>query len=324
MLYEKKKLRVSRKGNGIKMNKPLVSYVVTTYNIEKYIEESIRCAFEQTYSPLEIILSDDCSTDCTFEIMERMAKEYSGPHKIVLNRNEENLGITKHMNRAYLELTTGEIIVAAHGDDLSRSDRTEKSVEYLENHPEVTAVSFSIDAISEKGEILREHSAIVDKIHTYTFEGGGNIPAPSRAFYKRVLTTFGPLNDDCPTEDELISFRALMLGENAFLPEHMVQYRKHSGSSSNPENFAKFPLEKILKQQDDDMKKGIELGLITEEDREEKYAILEKMTEIRKRYRVYFAKRKVIDLIKLVCYHDVSLKMKLHYIREHMEYIRRK
>lgn len=306
------------------MNKPLVSYVVTTYNIEKYVEESVRCAFEQTYSPLEIVLSDDCSTDSTFEIMERMAKEYTGPHKIVLNRNKKNLGITKHMNKAYLELATGEIIVAAHGDDLSRLDRTEKSVEYLANHPEVTAVSFSIDAISEEGKILREHSAIVDKIHIYTFESGGNIPAPSRAFYKRVLTTFGPLNDDCPTEDELISFRALMLGENAFLPEHMVQYRKHSGSNSNPENFAKFPLEKILKQQDDDMKKGIELGLITEEDRQEKYEILEKMTEIRKRYRVYFAKRKIIDLIKLVCYHDVTLKMKLHYIREHVEYIGRK
>ena len=306
------------------MNKPLVSYVVTTYNIEKYVEESVRCAFEQTYSPLEIVLSDDCSTDSTFEIMERMAKEYTGPHKIVLNRNKKNLGITKHMNKAYLELATGEIIVAAHGDDLSRLDRTEKSVEYLANHPEVTAVSFSIDAISEEGKILREHSAIVDKIHIYTFESGGNIPAPSRAFYKRVLTTFGPLNDDCPTEDELISFRALMLGENAFLPEHMVQYRKHSGSNSNPENFAKFPLEKILKQQDDDMKKGIELGLITEEDRQEKYEILEKMTEIRKRYRVYFAKRKIIDLIKLVCYHDVTLKMKLHYIREHVEDIGRK
>ena len=109
------------------MNKPLISYVVTTYNIENYVEESVSCAFEQTYSPLEIVLSDDCSTDSTFEIMERMAKEYTGPHKIVLNRNEKNLGITKHMNRAYLELATGEIIVAAHGDDISKSERTEKS-----------------------------------------------------------------------------------------------------------------------------------------------------------------------------------------------------
>ena len=83
------------------MDRPLISYVVTTYNIEKYVEESVKCAFAQTYSPLEIVLSDDCSTDQTFEIMKRMADEYQGPHKIVLNRNVKNMGITKHMNKAY-------------------------------------------------------------------------------------------------------------------------------------------------------------------------------------------------------------------------------
>jgi glycosyltransferase involved in cell wall biosynthesis len=39
-------------------------------------------AFSQTYSPLEIILSDDCSSDRTFEIMEEMAREYQGPHLV--------------------------------------------------------------------------------------------------------------------------------------------------------------------------------------------------------------------------------------------------
>lgn len=259
------------------MDKPLISYVVTAYNIEKYIEESIECAFAQTYSPLEIVLLDDCSTDNTFEIMRQMAGKYTGPHKVVLNRKEENLGITRHMNKAYMELAKGEIIIAAHGDDISRPERTEESFRYLSEHPEVTALPFSVDAIDEKGVALIEHSATVNEMHSYTFEkGGGNIPAPSRAFYKSVLTVFGPLNDDCPTEDEVISFRSLMLGKNVFLPKHMVKYRKHSGSSSNPEKFSRFPLEKILKQQDNDMKKGIELGLITEEQRKDTYAILKK------------------------------------------------
>lgn len=302
------------------MKKPLISYVVTTYNIEKYVEESVRCAFSQTYSPLEIVLSDDCSSDRTFDIMQKMANEYKGPHKIILNRNESNLGITKHMNKVYLELATGEIIVAAHGDDISKPERTEVSYEYLKNNPQCTAVSFGIDAIDEKGNFLKAHSASVDSLCTYNFEGGGNIPAPSRAFYKRVMTTFGALNDDCPTEDELISFRALMLGTNAFLPEHMVIYRKHSGSSSNPENFSKFPLEKILKQQDDDMRKAISLGLITEEQRLEKYKDLFKLMQIRKRYRKYFAGRKFTDLMRLVLYPKVSMRMKVHYIKEHWEY----
>ena len=152
------------------MEKPLISYVVTTYNIEQYVEESVRCAFSQTYSPLEIVLSDDCSTDHTFDIMQKMAKEYKGPHKIILNRNESNLGITKHMNKVYLELATGEIIVAAHGDDISKPERTEVSYEYLKNNPQCTAVSFGIDAIDEKGNFLKAHSASVDSLCTYNFE----------------------------------------------------------------------------------------------------------------------------------------------------------
>lgn len=306
------------------MDRPLISYVVTTYNIEKYVEESVKCAFAQTYSPLEIILSDDCSTDHTFSIMKRMVDEYTGPHKVVLNRNDHNLGITKHMNKAYMELASGEIIIAAHGDDISKAERTEMSYNYFKDHPEVTALSFSIDAIDENGSYLKQHSAIVNDIHLYDFENGGNIPAPSRAFYKKVMTTFGPLNEDCPTEDELISFRSLMLGRNAFLPEHMVRYRKHSGSNSNPEFFARFPLDKILKQQDDDMRKAIQLGYITEEQRQRKYEILERLMQIRKRYRLYFANRRIRDLVDLVIFPKVSLRMKVHYIKEHIEYIKNK
>ncbi|GLG91687.1 glycosyltransferase [Sellimonas catena] len=304
------------------MDRPLISYVVTTYNIEKYVEESVKCAFAQTYSPLEIILSDDCSTDGTFEIMKKMVEEYDGPHKIILNRNGTNFGITKHMNRAYLELANGKIIIAAHGDDISMPERTEKSYEYLMRYPEVTALSFSIDAFSDDGRILQEHSAVVKDVHEYNFYDGGNIPAPSRAFYKKVMEIFGPLNDDCPTEDELISFRSLLLGKNMFFPDHMVRYRKHSNSSSNPENFAKFPLDKILKQQNDDMIKAVRLGLITEEDRLKKYESLSRLTAIRTRYRRYFVSRRLGDLMGLVLFPEIGLKMKLHYIKQHIEWMK--
>lgn len=273
--------------------------------------------------PLSFVyLSDDCSTDSTFEIMKKMADEYSGPHKIVLNRNEQNLGIAKHMNKAYMELATGSIIVAAHGDDISKPERTQKSYEFLSENPEFTACSFGIDAIDENGNHLAAHSTSVKHIHIYDFEKGGNIPAPSRCFYKKVMEIFGPLNDDCPTEDELISFRSLLLGENAFLPEHMVKYRKHTGSSSNPENFGKFPLEKILKQQNDDMVKAVEMNLITSEQHEKTYQKLKKGMLIRKRYRKYFASRSWSNLVQLICYRKVSLRGKIHYIREHISYLK--
>lgn len=299
------------------MEKPLISYVVTAYNIEKYIEESVQCAFDQTYFPLEIVLSDDCSTDRTYEIMERMAKTYKGPHSIVLNRNAVNLGITGHMNKAYLELASGDLIVAAHGDDISLPERTEKSWAFLSQHQDFTAISFSIDAFNEKGERLKRHSAIVDQPHFYDFHSGGNIPAPSRCFYKKVMTIFGPLSKDCPTEDELISFRALMIGKNAFLPEHLVYYRKHAGSSSNPENFHKFPLEKILEQQEKDMQFAVKIGLISEQQMKEKYGELLNSILIRKRYRQYFADPTIKNLWNLIAYDKVPFRRKVHYLKMH-------
>lgn len=303
--------------------KPLVSYVVTAYNIENFIEDSVKCAFAQTYSPLEIILSDDCSQDRTFEIMKSMAEKYEGPHKIVLNRNEQNLGITRHMNKAYLELATGEIIVAAHGDDISLPERTAKSVEFLLNNPDFTACSFSINAVDEEGKLLKHQPNIVEQIRTYSFntEAVANIPAPSRSFYKYVMEQFGPLNDDCPTEDELISFRSLLLGKNALLPDVAVKYRKHSNSCSNPENFEKFPLERILKQLNDDMLRAVGMGRISEAQRKQLYENMEKAMYIRKKYRVYFANRTFSSLFALLRHNGLSFKRRLLYIREHVIYL---
>ena len=55
-----------------KYDRPLVTFALFAYNQEQYIREAIEGAFAQTYQPLEIILSDDCSTDRTFEIMREM------------------------------------------------------------------------------------------------------------------------------------------------------------------------------------------------------------------------------------------------------------
>lgn len=299
------------------MNRPLISYVVTAYNIEQFIKEAIECAFAQTYSPLEIVLSDDCSTDGTFEIMKEMAANYHGPHKIKLNRNEQNLGITRHMNKAYLELATGEIIIAAHGDDISLPERTELSYEFLHNHPDVTAVSLSLKSINSDGLKIGTDNACVESVKFYDFESGANIPAPSRAFYKKVMATFGPLSDDCPTEDELITTRALMLGKNAFIPNVGVYYRKHKTSSSNPENFWKFPLDKILIQQVCDLGKGVRLGLITKYQADSRITALKLGVTRRIRYRAYFANPTFYALIKLVVNPIFPLKTKLYYIIEH-------
>src|SRR5512143_811188 len=91
-------------------NRPLLTLGIVAYNQERYIGDAIHGAFSQTSTPLDIILSDDCSSDGTYERMRRMAESYEGPHRVVLNRNDCNKGIGAHVSHV-LTLAQGELVV---------------------------------------------------------------------------------------------------------------------------------------------------------------------------------------------------------------------
>src|SRR2546429_321437 len=105
------------------MTKPLVSYILFCYNQEQYVREAANAALAQTYSPLEVILSDDGSSDRTFEILREVAEKYQGPHTVRLNRVECNRGLMHHIVQATSQ-ASGEWYVLGAGDDLSHKDRT--------------------------------------------------------------------------------------------------------------------------------------------------------------------------------------------------------
>ena len=67
------------------MTEDFVSICLFAYNQEKYIRAAVESCLSQTYSSCEIILSDDASTDKTFELMQECVREYNGPHKIIDN-----------------------------------------------------------------------------------------------------------------------------------------------------------------------------------------------------------------------------------------------
>ena len=79
--------------------RPLISFALFTYNQEQFVREAVAAAFAQTYSPLEIILSDDSSKDSTFNIISEMVESYRGPHRVIVNRNPTNIGIGAHVNK---------------------------------------------------------------------------------------------------------------------------------------------------------------------------------------------------------------------------------
>lgn len=106
---------IDKMENQSTMDMPRFSFLLISYNQENYIEEALQSAFDQDYPNLEIVVCDDCSQDRTFELASRMVEAYRGPHRVILHRNERNLGIGANFQQAY-ELSTGDWLFMAAGD----------------------------------------------------------------------------------------------------------------------------------------------------------------------------------------------------------------
>lgn len=114
---------------------PLISVIMSAYNEEAYVERAIKSILGQTEQDLEVIIFDDCSTDTTTDIIERI-----GDERIRLYKNAENCGLTCNLNKG-LRLAKGKYIARMDGDDISLPERFEKQVRYFEEHPDVMLIS---------------------------------------------------------------------------------------------------------------------------------------------------------------------------------------
>ena len=193
--------------------KPPITFAIIAYNQEKFIREAVDGAFSQTYSPLEIILSDDFSKDNTFEIIKAMASAYQGPHKIVLNQNEENLGLSGHVNKV-IAMSSSDLIVLAAGDDISMPDRTKISWELLEKNKDSSCLSFSAIAFNNEHnkrapQVQKEYSCSKYTIDELMKNCDFHINA-SRTIRKSVIERFGSLMPDTPSEDSPMLLRFLL------------------------------------------------------------------------------------------------------------------
>ena len=225
--------------------RPLVTFALFAYNQEKYIREAVEGAFSQTYEPLEIILSDDCSTDRTFEIMQNMAHDYLGPHKLSLNKNPRNLGIGGHINKIDA-MAKGELILHAAGDDISLPQRAAiiASAWLSSGHP--GAIWSNASLIDENGKSL-EKLHINESRRSQTLIGENNprdALGATIGVSRKLIEKFGFFDSSIFTEDVVISYRALISDGIRYIDPPLVLYRKHESISKagtdNKEIFLDF------------------------------------------------------------------------------------
>lgn len=217
--------------------RPLITFILLAYNQEQFVADAVAAALAQTYQPLEIILTDDCSPDGTFRIMSEMAQAYRGPHKIVLNRNPENLGICGHINGA-VGLSKGELILLAAADDISLPERTLVLYQHWQEQggcaDSIFSDAFIIDEEGRRIGRLFEKTApsFAGSIEEAVRRGGVGVPGCTHMFSKRIFDVFGPLDPETVAEDMVIPFRSLLRGGVTFVDLPLVSYRVHGSNES--------------------------------------------------------------------------------------------
>lgn len=218
-------------------DKPLATLFIAFYNQENFVEDAVKGAFSQTYENLEIILSDDCSTDRTFDEIKKWTQEYVGHHKIIINRNDKNLGLVSHMNKVLFEFSHGDYLFANGGDDISLPNRIADGIDYFLKDNSISGLTSASIYIDGNGNETKR--MLLEKDRRYTITDKSYLMSKSFmcgsgmfAFKRDVLNVFGPLNDNCQTEDSCLRFRALLLGDVVASAKYGVKYRIHGKNMS--------------------------------------------------------------------------------------------
>lgn len=209
-----------------------VSLLLISYQQKKYIEEALQSTLSQDYSGLQVVVSDDASTDGTWEIIQKIAASYKGQHQVIIRRNESNRGMAANFNEG-LKCCSGELIVVQAGDDISESYRVSSLVKlWVNNRKEPDMLYSNVTWINEDGSLIKvdqKNPVIpsVDEIKRGSFFIAGGMAA---AYSRRLFSKFGYLSEVVRTEDYVLTFRAIISGGLAFEPAALVKYRQHPQS----------------------------------------------------------------------------------------------
>lgn len=213
------------------MTGPTVSVLVSAYNHERYVEEALDSLAAQTYRPLEVVITDDCSTDGTVERIRAWLARTGYPARLIVN--ERNLGIPRVRNNA-LAATTGEFVCALASDDRMTPDRVERHVRALAaSPPEVAAVVSDMRVIDAQGaEIDPSFLSYVghgpwrdDEPLFEQLLGGSFLPAPAVMLRRSALAAVGSYDESLVFEDYDMWLRLASRFEFRFVPGTVVEYR---------------------------------------------------------------------------------------------------
>ena len=209
----------------------LVSIVVVTYNSAKYVVETLESIRLQTYENIELIISDDCSTDDTVIICEDWLKCNQGRFvRSSILTIKENQGIPANFNKG-VRKTEGEYVKIIAGDDYLDKEFVQKCVDVLEQN-------IDCGLVYTNSFLVLEYKQRIIKEDTSKFKSGNIFKelffldfwpkAPSWMYRRNVLFEMGLFDESIWVEDYLIALKIAKKYSIIQINEFLTYYRLHN------------------------------------------------------------------------------------------------
>ncbi len=213
---------------------------MSAYNNSEFIRDAIDSILNQTYQNIELIISDDGSTDNTREITDSYTDS-----RIKRYHQAENQGILKQENML-MKLAEGYYIGKCDGDDICEPTKIEKQVNAFENNPNLAVCWVGVNIIDEHNNVIvraKTNEPLTDQDIRNHIKQKRGIPCPNVAcmlFKKEYIEKYGGYKqvfDQIGSWDIDLALRLIEIGEVAMVNEPLFNWRRHSSSFSRKVNY---------------------------------------------------------------------------------------
>lgn len=212
-----------------------IDVLMATYNGEKYLKEQIDSILNQTYQNIHLIISDDCSTDKTREIL----KTYEENERISVFYQEKNLGYVKNFE-FLLKQVENNLYMLSDQDDFWMPEKIEKSVEKLQNE-NLDLVFGDLEVVDENlntiynsfSKFMLLDRKIKRELNTnklqylYNCMTGCTILS-KKEFLDKILPL--PTNSKYMIHDYWMGLVISLNGKVGYLEEPYIKYRQHGNN----------------------------------------------------------------------------------------------
>ncbi|SDT22695.1 Glycosyltransferase involved in cell wall bisynthesis [Mucilaginibacter mallensis] len=223
-----------------------ISVAMTTYNGEMYLQQQIDSIINQTYSPDEIIVSDDCSTDGTKEIL----KEYQAKGLIIYLTNNGKNGVVPNFKNAVKHCKKDNFIALADQDDIWLPEKLETALTQLKKIDiNIPALVFSdLNVIDGDNKTINQSffKEIVkvdpqfEQLRSLMYSN--KVIGCATLFNPCMRNYFDSMPNDVFMHDYWIALIAFTFGQHVYINQPLIKYRRHNNNvtSANDAVYHKF------------------------------------------------------------------------------------